>query len=221
MDSTHLFKDRPEWALCFDLAVEAFAAGSVGIAAVIVDQEGAMISKGRNQLRDSLDSCNSIKRTPIAHAEINAINAIPLKHQQRRDLTIYTTVEPCPMCLGALVMSSIRRIRIASRDPYAGSIKLLEKDWYLKKKGMNVKFERGKIEEVFFILHYLSMKRDLSKNPDHLIFRRYAEYYSAYLEKIDQEVSTLLSQEEISKEDRIIDIVHSLLAEIMRRDIEA
>ncbi len=211
MVSTHLFKDRPEWALCLELAVEAFAAGSVGIAAVIVDQEGSILCKGRNQLRDSLDSCNSIKRTPIAHAEINAINAIPLKHQQRRDLTIYTTVEPCPMCLGAIVMSPIRRIRIASRDPYAGSIKLLEKDWYLKKKNMTVKFERGKIEEVFFTLHYLSMKRDLRENPDHLIFRRYAEYYSAYMEKIDQEVSTLLSQEERLKRDRLMDTLKSLL----------
>lgn len=191
--------EKTEWSICWELAIEAYAAGSMGIASVVVDPNGNVISKGRNQLLDNVDSCNSIRRTTIAHAEMNAINNIPPEFQSQADLTIYTTVEPCPMCLGAIAMSRIRNIRIASADPYAGSIRLLEKDWYLKNKGINAKFEQGRVEKAFFALHYLSLKRHLNNNPAHPIFQQLEDKFNGYIGEIDKLLGNFPGKKELSK----------------------
>lgn len=186
------------WDQCIDLALEAYNAGSMGIAAVIVDAKGDVVAVGRNQLRDGLVSCNSIKMTSIAHAEINAINNIPWEKQKDWELMLYTTVEPCPMCMGAIAMSRIRRVVVGSADPYAGSVRLLEKDDYLKQKGISVEFAQGKVEEICFVLHYLSLRRRLK--PEHPIFRSLQERYPAYVKKMDDLLSSsFLSGREISR----------------------
>jgi tRNA(adenine34) deaminase len=186
------------WDQCIDLALEAYNAGSMGIAAVIVDAKGDVVAVGRNQLRDGLVSCNSIKMTSIAHAEINAINNIPWEKQKDWELMLYTTVEPCPMCMGAIAMSRIRRVVVGSADPYAGSVRLLEKDDYLKQKGISVEFAQGKVEEICFVLHYLSLRRRLK--PEHPIFRSLQERYPAYVKKMDDLLSSsFLSGREIGR----------------------
>ncbi len=186
------------WDQCIDLALEAYNAGSMGIAAVIVDAKGDVVAVGRNQLRDGLVSCNSIKMTSIAHAEINAINNIPWEKQKDWELMLYTTVEPCPMCIGAIAMSRIRRVVVGSADPYAGSVRLLEKDDYLKQKGISVEFAQGKVEEICFVLHYLSLRRRLK--PEHPIFRSLQERYPAYVKKMDDLLSSsFLSGREIGR----------------------
>ncbi len=171
------------WDQCINLALEAYNAGSVGIAAIVVDKSGKLVAKGRNQLNDDLDSGNIIKMTSIAHAEMNALNNIPRERQQDRELVLYTTVEPCPMCLGAIVMSKIRKVIIGSADPYTGSVQLLEKDDYLRKKGITVEFAQGKGEEMCFALHYLSLKRDIG--PLHPIFSSIHTRYPVYAKKLD------------------------------------
>ncbi len=186
------------WDQCIDLALEAYNAGSMGIAAVIVDAKGDVVAVGRNQLRDGLVSCNSIKMTSIAHAEINAINNIPWEKQKDWELMLYTTVEPCPMCMGAIAMSRIRRVVVGSADPYAGSVRLLEKDDYLKQKGISVEFAQGKVEEICFVLHYLSLRRRLK--PEHPIFRSLQERFPAYVKKMDDLLSSsFLSGREIGR----------------------
>ena len=186
------------WDQCIDLALEAYNAGSMGIAAVIVDAKGDVVAVGRNQLRDGLVSCNSIKMTSIAHAEINAINNIPWEKQKDWELMLYTTVEPCPMCMGAIAMSRIRRVVVGSADPYAGSVRLLEKDDYLKQKGISVEFAQGKVEEICFVLHYLALRRRLK--PEHPIFRSLQERYPAYVKKMDDLLSSsFLSGREIGR----------------------
>lgn len=171
------------WDECINLALEAYNAGSFGIAAIIVDKNGEVVAKGRNQLGDNLNSCNAIKMTPIAHAEINALNNLPPERQKDRELTLYTTVEPCPMCTGAVVMSRIRQVMVGSADPWAGAIRLLDKDWYLKQKGISVVFEQGKVEELCFALHYLSLKRGL--RTEHPVFAVMQSRYPDYSEKLD------------------------------------
>lgn len=172
------------WNELVRLAVEGYNAGSLGIAAAIADQDGAIMAKGRNQLSDSLDSCNKIKMTSIAHAEMNALNNLPPERQQDRSLTLFTTVEPCPMCLGAVAMSSIRKIVIGSADPYAGSIRLLAKDDYLTKKGISAVFVGGRAEEICYALHYLSLRRYV--RPNHVIFDQVRSRYPAYTKKLDE-----------------------------------
>ena len=102
------------------LAIEqAQLAGSVGevpIGAVITDQNNNLISSGHN-LRET-------NQDPTAHAEIIAIRQASEKLQNWRmeATTLYVTLEPCAMCIGAIVLARIDRLVFGARDPKAGAI---------------------------------------------------------------------------------------------------
>jgi len=92
--------------------------GDVPIGAVIVHQ-GRIIAKAYNQ-REQLQD-------PTAHAEIIALTqaAAALESWRLNDCTMYVTLEPCPMCAGALVLARIDRLVFSCDDPKAGAIKSL------------------------------------------------------------------------------------------------
>lgn len=155
------------WNKCFQLTVDSLRAGNLAIASVITDSNYNIISMGTNQTINNYSSFNKISNSLIAHSEINAIYNLPKKHAQRRDLILFTTVEPCPMCLGAIAMSRIRSIHIASRDTWAGSTNLLEKTSYLKGKEISVTFNNDtSIERFFLLLHVYSLFRN-TKIPEY------------------------------------------------------
>ncbi|MDO8752646.1 MAG: hypothetical protein Q7J80_02035, partial [Anaerolineales bacterium] len=73
-----------------------------------------------------------------AHAEINALLALNIDQESRHHAALYTTMEPCPLCMGAFYMSSVRTLHFAARDPYAGSVNLLGTTPYLSRKPIQV-----------------------------------------------------------------------------------
>jgi tRNA(adenine34) deaminase len=89
--------------------------GEVPIGAVIV-HEGSVIARAHNR--------REIDRDPLAHAEILAIReaARVLDRWRLTGCTLFVTLEPCPMCAGALVNARIDRVVYATRDPRAGAI---------------------------------------------------------------------------------------------------
>lgn len=97
-----------------DQAVIAFDEGEVPVGAVIVYQE-RVIAEGRNQ-RETLND-------PTAHAEMIAITqaAEVLQSWRLLDCTLYVTLEPCPMCAGAIVQARIPRVIYGTIDPKAGA----------------------------------------------------------------------------------------------------
>lgn len=169
------------WEKCFALAVESFAAGSMAIAAVITDKENNIISSGRNQVSDNLESVNKIFDNMISHAEINAINNLPDEYKYSRDLTIYTAVEPCPMCMGAISMSRLRKVKIASRDSWAGSTNLCEISPYIANKKIITDFESNFTEKSFTILHISSLIVNFKISNQSAFFRELANIYPEYL----------------------------------------
>ncbi|MBN4050120.1 nucleoside deaminase [Desulfobulbus sp. AH-315-M07] len=88
----------------------------VPIGAVLVDREGTVVARGHNR--------REIDRDPSAHAEIVALRAAGQLRGQWRlpDLTMVVTLEPCPMCAGALLAARIERLVYACLDPKAGAI---------------------------------------------------------------------------------------------------
>ena len=92
----------------------AYQEGEVPVGAVVVS-EGRIIGRGHNQTEGLQD--------PTAHAEILAIGAAAthLKSWRLSGTSIYVTVEPCPMCAGALVLARIKRLICGARDPKAGA----------------------------------------------------------------------------------------------------
>ncbi|MGD1045954.1 MAG: tRNA adenosine(34) deaminase TadA [Bacteroidota bacterium] len=89
-------------------------ADEVPVGAIIV-QEGGIIGKGYNQIEQLQD--------PTAHAEMIAITAATNHLHSRRleNCTLYVTLEPCPMCAGAIVLARIPTLVFGSYDPKAGA----------------------------------------------------------------------------------------------------
>jgi tRNA(adenine34) deaminase len=102
--------------IALELAKAAGAAGDVPVGAVIVDRDGEIVGRGQNT-RES-------DKNPLGHAEINAI-ADAAKHLGGWRLTgcdIFVTLEPCPMCAGAIINARINRAYIGAHDPKNGAV---------------------------------------------------------------------------------------------------
>ena len=102
-------------AMALAQAEEAMAADEVPVGAVIV-RDGVVLAaahNGREQLRD-----------PTAHAEMVAITqaAAALESWRLERCTLYVTLEPCPMCAGAILQSRISRVVYGAEDPKAGAV---------------------------------------------------------------------------------------------------
>src|SRR6185503_12408877 len=96
------------------LAAEAAAAGEVPVGAVVV-KEGRVIGRGFNRPISSAD--------PTAHAEIVALREAAAAEGNYRlpGCELYVTLEPCAMCVGAMVHARIARIVYGARDPKTGA----------------------------------------------------------------------------------------------------
>ncbi|MFQ6043180.1 MAG: tRNA adenosine(34) deaminase TadA [Candidatus Poribacteria bacterium] len=95
-------------------AQRAFEEDEVPIGAVIV--KGGEILVRAHNLREKLND-------PTAHAELIAIRlaAVKLNSWRLLDTTLYVTVEPCPMCAGAIVLARVKRLVFGAIDPKAGA----------------------------------------------------------------------------------------------------
>ena len=100
------------------LAQARIAAGKeeVPVGAVLVDADGELLAVGHNQPISSHD--------PSAHAEIVTLRAAALKLGNYRlpGTTLYVTLEPCTMCVGALVHARVKRVVYAATEPRTGAI---------------------------------------------------------------------------------------------------
>lgn len=106
--------DLEAMALALEEAVRAEEHGDVPVGAVIV-RDGIVIAARHNERELTAD--------PTAHAEILAIRdaAETLGNWHLDDCTIYVTLEPCPMCAGALVNARMPRVVYGATDPKAGA----------------------------------------------------------------------------------------------------
>ncbi len=102
-------------AMALEEAAKAAAMGEVPIGAVVVC-DGAVVARGHNR--------RETDRDPLAHAEIVAIRetARRLDRWRLSDCTVYVTLEPCPMCAGAMHQARIVRLVYATADPKAGAV---------------------------------------------------------------------------------------------------
>jgi len=112
------------WRRALELAWESFVAGTTPVGAVVTDAAGEIVGAGRGRRYEQTDgSSGHLAYCHIAHAEINALAQLPpTRHYE--DHSLLTTLEPCCMCAGAAVQSTIMRVHFAGRDPYAGASRL-------------------------------------------------------------------------------------------------
>ena len=108
--------EREEYmALALALAKEAADAGEVPVGCVIADGEGRVIGRGRNRREKNCDA--------TAHAEVEAIRqaCAALGNWRLEKCSIYVTLEPCPMCTGAIINSRIPTVVFGAREALSGS----------------------------------------------------------------------------------------------------
>ncbi|MBD5080827.1 MAG: nucleoside deaminase [Ruminococcaceae bacterium] len=98
-----------------ELAKKAYEMGETPVGAVVVDKDGNIIGEGYNRRE-----CDN---SPTAHAEILAIEAAAkyLGSWRLTDCTLYVTLEPCPMCAGAIINSRLKRLVYGAFDDKGGA----------------------------------------------------------------------------------------------------
>ena len=97
-----------------ELAQRAAEEGEVPVGAIVV-VDGTVVGEGWNRPIGAAD--------PTAHAEIQAMRAASaaLRNYRLLDSTLYVTLEPCPMCVGAIFHARVRRVVFGAKDPKTGA----------------------------------------------------------------------------------------------------
>jgi tRNA(adenine34) deaminase len=107
-------------------ADEAGKRGDRPIGAVIV-HNGTIIARGSNRI--------NTKDSELEHAEINAMNACAsYLRKHARECILYTSVEPCVMCLSTLVLANIRTVVYAVEDKYLDMAQFIDSSTYIKNR---------------------------------------------------------------------------------------
>jgi tRNA(adenine34) deaminase len=153
------------WQACIEEAWEAYCARTMPIGAAIVGPDGAILARGRNRIAQPISQKGQLAGHPLAHAEINALIALEYSAVDPQACALYTTCEPCPLCLGAFYMSGLRRLVFACRDPLAGSTDLLGKTPYLSRKPIHLDGPDIDLEPLLMALqvdHELTHRQGLS-----------------------------------------------------------
>ena len=97
------------------LAEKAAAVGEVPVGALLI-KEGIVIGEGFNT---PISTCD-----PTAHAEIMALRnaAFGMKNYRLPETTLYVTIEPCTMCIGAMIHARVARLVYGATEPRAGAV---------------------------------------------------------------------------------------------------
>ena len=112
---TPVLTDEDYMERALELAREAASRGEIPVGALVVDKDGKIIGEGFNR-REELQS-------PTAHAEVLAIEqaAKTLKNRRLSGCTLYVTLEPCPMCAGAVMNAGLKRLVYGAFDDKNGA----------------------------------------------------------------------------------------------------
>ncbi len=115
-EAPHLFSEQDEYFMRYAMALadKAEQQGEVPVGALLV-KEGKIIAEGWNRSIREHDA--------TAHAEIQVLRKAGqvLENYRLSDTTLYVTLEPCPMCAGALLHSRVKRVVFGASDPKSGA----------------------------------------------------------------------------------------------------
>lgn len=160
------------WQACVEEAWAAYCAGSLPIGAVITAPDGHIVARGRNRLFEQTAAAPYLYGR-LAHAEMNAIRALELGGHLPVESTIYSTLEPCPMCLGAIRINGFKAVHFAAHDVNAGSDSLLAATDFMRKEApLLVKPQNEKLE--IFLLALLAetvLRLELPRGSADLVLR--------------------------------------------------
>jgi tRNA(Arg) A34 adenosine deaminase TadA len=124
------------WQACLEQAWAAYRAGSLPIGAIVVDRAGQIVGRGRNRIFEvdaETPEARCLSGHRLAHAEVNALISVDHATVNIKECALYTTLEPCALCVGAIRMLALKDVRYAASDPAAGSLSLLEATEFMRR----------------------------------------------------------------------------------------
>lgn len=185
-----MWKDlSKQWKETYAQGWLAFCNGSIPIGAIITDTSGNTIIAGRNETFE-----NHYPNRRTAHAEMYCMRNIDIdKYPSLGEYHLYTTMEPCPMCMGTIVMGGIRKVHVAAKDKYCGALHYINYDSWIKSKNMEIYLEEGELEAV-----------QLAQQGYHEL-RRYNGEVSKVLEQFQLDCSQAIEVAFIMYRERYLD----------------
>lgn len=135
------------WQVAIEQAWLAYCAGSLPIGAAIVSPDGQIIATGRNRMSDGANDGDllHLRQHFMAHAEQNAFISLgklireqPTIKKQIAGCVLYTTLEPCDMCVGTLIQSGVKHVQYLVPDPSGGAIDTLTATLHTRQKHIAV-----------------------------------------------------------------------------------
>ena len=190
----------PLWQACFGLAFEGLREGSNPIGALVADAAERVVATGKSAVRAELSNV-VVSHCEIAHAEVNALLALDNRvhgRERARAYTLYSTLEPCPVCFGAFYMSDVGRLVYAARDDFGGSTNLLGSTPYLGRKRRSVEGPVAGLEETaVFLCVYFDVKSGASAD---VINAAFAKRYPAAVERATRMAHRAALEEEANDE---------------------
>jgi tRNA(Arg) A34 adenosine deaminase TadA len=116
-----------EWA-CLDRAWQALLRGNVPVGAAILDGSGTIIATGQNMVYSGAPASlgtvpRYLARSLLAHAEVNALAGLT-PERKYADCKLVTSLEPCPLCMGAVAQATVGRVCYLGADPFNGAAAL-------------------------------------------------------------------------------------------------
>lgn len=147
------------------------------IGAVVTDADGNALSRGRNRIHERSAEGGALFGHKLAHAELNTLLELDHDRHDPRTCVLWTTTEPCPLCVGALRMADLGEVRYASREPWAGSAAMFETVPYLKNGKVRVIGPEDRRLEA--VLVALQVERFLHLQPK--VLERFMQPYEAMM----------------------------------------
>lgn len=158
------------WQVCLEEAWAAYCVGSLPIGAALLDEQGRLLLRERNHIADPAPF-GRVGNSQLAHAELNVLLQLNRAEIVPHSCTLYSILEPCPLCMGAFYMSGVRALVYAARDPYAGSTNLLGKTEYLSRKPIRVHGPEPAFEPLVIAFQ-------VAAHAQRFDYQKWAEFYA-------------------------------------------
>ena len=115
------FDDKKGMAIALEQAQISYNEGGIPIGGCLIHKDGRVLGRGYNKRVQN--------GSPILHGEMSVLeNAGRLPHSIYKDCTMYTTLSPCNMCTGAILLYGIKRVVMGENDTFVGGEELLKQN---------------------------------------------------------------------------------------------
>lgn len=153
------------WQAAASEAWISYCLGSLPHGAVLTDASGNIVSQGRNRIHEREAPGTIIHGQKLAHAELNTLLQTDWNSVERNSVILYSTIEPCAMCVGAIRMANVREIRYAARDTTSGGISLLDKTPFLVRGQIRVIGPENAALEIILLALLIDTALNMTDHP--------------------------------------------------------